>query len=279
MSNDKKDSSSSHRASPLTALATRIREIAKFYYGPPLQAIADELDTLAHSMQEKDDQGSSDPRSVATPTVEQFSWLFGVGDYEHQAAKYWRNADEGITASMLREAAVLRREVERLSQPLIGDRSAVGRTETNDPSIPTADALAGYRAALERLPVHVMPDLGQNPDTFPAAGEYVRVEDLRAALPVPALAPQMTDQLGSHFVAAGPVIVGCMAKDSREALELAMERWSKHHAAREPKPDDLVYSFAYWLFRWSGIVTSVDLNAPENPWSDPRPRQAPIVER
>ena len=79
--------------------------------------------------------------------------------------------------------------------------------------------------------------------------------------------PEGTQELGSRFASVGPVTIGCMAKDSRDALDLAMERWRKHAAEREREPDDPVYSFAYWLFRWSGIVTGVNLDAPENPWT------------
>jgi len=77
-----------------------------------------------------------------------------------------------------------------------------------------------------------------------------------------------SQKLGSRVVSVGPVYIGCMAKDSREALDLAMERWRKQQA-RIPPTDDPVYQFAYWLLRWSGIVTGVNLDAPENPWPKP----------
>lgn len=93
------------------------------------------------------------------------------------------------------------------------------------------------------------------------------VEDARIGNPSAPIERPRAQELGSRFVSAGPVTIGCMAPDSREALDLAMERWRKHDAAREPKSDDPVYSFAYWLFRWSGIVTGVNLDAPENPWT------------
>lgn len=75
-----------------------------------------------------------------------------------------------------------------------------------------------------------------------------------------------TQDLGSRVLEVAPEIgIACMAKDSRSALDLAMERW-RLQSARIPVPDDPVYSFAYWLFRWSGLVTGVNLNAPENPF-------------
>lgn len=75
------------------------------------------------------------------------------------------------------------------------------------------------------------------------------------------------------MVQVGQVSIACMAPDSRDALDLAMERWAKHLEGRQDNlPKDDVYSFAYWLFRWSGIVTGVDLNAPESPLKLPDPR-------
>lgn len=73
-------------------------------------------------------------------------------------------------------------------------------------------------------------------------------------------------ELGSRVVTVGPVSIACMAPHSREALDLAMERWEKSIAGRDTPPEDPVYSFAYWLFRWSGIVTGVNLDTPENPF-------------
>ena len=76
--------------------------------------------------------------------------------------------------------------------------------------------------------------------------------------------------LGSRVVDVTPEIgLACMARDSRAALDLAMARWRSHpRNAGEHVPDDPIYSFAYWLFRWSGIVTGVNLDAPEHPWAE-----------
>lgn len=73
----------------------------------------------------------------------------------------------------------------------------------------------------------------------------------------------MSQELGSHVIEVGPVRLSCMAVDSRAALDMAMERWEKSIAGRSIPVEDRAYSFAYWLFRWSGIITGVDLNAPE----------------
>lgn len=53
------------------------------------------------------------------------------------------------------------------------------------------------------------------------------------------------------------IILGCMKQEAREDMEKALEEWSKHVKDRKENslpPEDPVYSFAYWLFRWSGIV-------------------------
>src|SRR5690348_8327999 len=64
---------------------------------------------------------------------------------------------------------------------------------------------------------------------------------------------------GSSFVQVGTVLIGCMDPDYRATLDEAMEEWRAHLASRErdgfPMPEDHVYAFAYWLFRWSGLVT------------------------
>lgn len=69
-----------------------------------------------------------------------------------------------------------------------------------------------------------------------------------------------------------------MAPDSRDAMELALERWRKHVAEMQQRTgyvsDDPVYGFAYWLFRWSGIVAAVDLKAAENPFLPSPPTTA-----
>lgn len=59
---------------------------------------------------------------------------------------------------------------------------------------------------------------------------------------------------GSRIVHAGPISIGCMAPEARELMDLALKEWRKHCEGRTRQPDDPVYSFAYWLFRWSGLV-------------------------
>jgi hypothetical protein len=83
--------------------------------------------------------------------------------------------------------------------------------------------------------------------------------------------PTATDGFqGSRFVSIGAVAIAAMGPDARDAMDLAIARFDAHlDRLREGgmQPTDRVYSFAYWLFRWSGIVTGVNLKAPENPWS------------
>jgi len=63
---------------------------------------------------------------------------------------------------------------------------------------------------------------------------------------------------GSRVVSVNQHIqIGCMSVEARELLDIAIEKWQEHVAGiKEWKPDyeESVYSFAYWLFRWSGLV-------------------------
>ncbi len=70
----------------------------------------------------------------------------------------------------------------------------------------------------------------------------------------------MKDLPGNHrIVEAGNVSIGCMDPKARDLLDRAMEEWEKH---KEGLPKELggkpyrpgVYAFAYWLFRWRGLV-------------------------
>jgi hypothetical protein len=166
----------------LTALATRIRAAAGLikmiadselleHVTPNLKAIADELDTLAHPAKEKDDQMLADPRSVATPIIFEAdgpTWKLDSGLIIRllSEARLKLAPDGTVLYAIDGERVVV--GVDKIDNdtrggwlgygvlvgaalpphPLIGDRSAVGRTDTNDPSILPADALAGYRAAL-----------------------------------------------------------------------------------------------------------------------------------
>lgn len=55
----------------------------------------------------------------------------------------------------------------------------------------------------------------------------------------------------------GPVTLGCMDPDARDLMDRALKEFEKHTAEmREMKPGyrQSVYGFAYWLFRWSGLI-------------------------
>jgi hypothetical protein len=272
MSNDHKDLSN-HRA--LTALATRIREMVavRNVKWRELTAIADELDTLAHLTEKL---GSSE---LEAPITDERMGNF----FDALADSVEAMTDEELAEECREQGTTLEAEAARVKAAIAATvrkhhdtRVRVSATASTDDVSRAAgvgepvdvafypvsdsheqpgasveasapDALAGYRAALERLPVHVMPDLGQNPDTFPAAGEYVRVEDLRAALPVPALAPQETPQ---------------EAKAADEAFHALM--------THEPEPED---------DQTSPPRSQLKYRKANQASSDPRPRQAPLVER
>lgn len=64
---------------------------------------------------------------------------------------------------------------------------------------------------------------------------------------------------GSKFTHVGPITVGCISPEARDLLDRVMEEYAVFYDEmdlnRRPRatPDD-VYSFAYWLIRWSGLV-------------------------
>ncbi len=70
----------------------------------------------------------------------------------------------------------------------------------------------------------------------------------------------LKDLPGNHLIATmGNLSVACMDPEARDLLDRAIEAWEKHkeglptELGGEPyRPD--VYAFAYWLFRWSGLV-------------------------
>lgn len=55
------------------------------------------------------------------------------------------------------------------------------------------------------------------------------------------------------------IAIGCISPEARDLLDRTMEEWKKH---KKQLPKTLmgkryrpgVYSFAYWLIRWSGLV-------------------------
>lgn len=52
------------------------------------------------------------------------------------------------------------------------------------------------------------------------------------------------------------IVLTCMDPEYRAAMDAALERWQHHRAEIEKihPIDDELYSFAYWLFRYSGLV-------------------------
>ena len=63
----------------------------------------------------------------------------------------------------------------------------------------------------------------------------------------------------SRTLRAGAVAISCMAPEARDCLDAVMEQWREHWARipeshRMPDPA-AVYGFAYWLLRYSGLVT------------------------
>lgn len=69
--------------------------------------------------------------------------------------------------------------------------------------------------------------------------------------------PVVSQNGNSRVLTVGNVSIGCMLPEARELLDVAMERYKEHRANVEKSgyvSDDQVYSFAYWLFRWSGLI-------------------------
>lgn len=50
------------------------------------------------------------------------------------------------------------------------------------------------------------------------------------------------------------LVMASMKYEYREAMEHALKQWQEHLAKRDKPPQDEVYSFAYWLYRWSDLV-------------------------
>lgn len=72
---------------------------------------------------------------------------------------------------------------------------------------------------------------------------------------IPELSAPRGIDLGNSIVRhVGRVSIACMAPEARELLDRAMAAWAEFDAQRDPKPRDPVYAFAYWLFRWSGLI-------------------------
>ena len=52
------------------------------------------------------------------------------------------------------------------------------------------------------------------------------------------------------------VIMSCISEEARKSLEIILVEWVKHNQKRLkkfPGKRATIYSFAYWLIRWSGL--------------------------
>lgn len=50
------------------------------------------------------------------------------------------------------------------------------------------------------------------------------------------------------------VSIAAMSPDAHELLETALEDWSEHKRELPAENRESVFSFAYWLFRYSGLI-------------------------
>jgi hypothetical protein len=78
-------------------------------------------------------------------------------------------------------------------------------------------------------------------------------------------APAGSSGLSTQTRQIGSITLCCMAPDYRDCLDAAMDGWMKHKAklpkkvmGKHYRPG--VYAFAYWLIRWSGLVTPCNEN-------------------
>lgn len=64
---------------------------------------------------------------------------------------------------------------------------------------------------------------------------------------------------GSVFREIGSgITLGCISLEASDFLDRAMTEWHKHmKSIKETNPnwEESVYGFAYWLARWSGLIT------------------------
>lgn len=49
-----------------------------------------------------------------------------------------------------------------------------------------------------------------------------------------------------------------ISPEARDLLDMAIEQWDEHKKALPPDCQESVYSFAYWLIRYSGLVQPAD---------------------
>ena len=71
--------------------------------------------------------------------------------------------------------------------------------------------------------------------------------------------PKELADSNSRFVEpARGVMLGCMDPVARDLMDCALEKYAehcreiRHHTKKNHRGS--VYSFAYWLFRWSGLI-------------------------
>jgi hypothetical protein len=62
-------------------------------------------------------------------------------------------------------------------------------------------------------------------------------------------------EAGTIIRRVGPVAIMCMDPDARDALDEAVEAYGTFKGLTHDEIIDTgIYSFAYWLFRYSGLV-------------------------
>jgi hypothetical protein len=52
--------------------------------------------------------------------------------------------------------------------------------------------------------------------------------------------------------------ISMMRFEYREAMDKTLEQWEEHKKSLPIPPKDEVYSFAYWLYRYSGLIKPVE---------------------
>lgn len=68
---------------------------------------------------------------------------------------------------------------------------------------------------------------------------------------------------GSRNIEVGNVTIGCISPEARDLLDTIMAEWEQYNRDRLklfPGKRASIYSFAYWLVRWSGLVQPATSN-------------------
>ena len=69
---------------------------------------------------------------------------------------------------------------------------------------------------------------------------------------------------GTREVRVGPVVLRCMSAEARDLMDRALAGYAAFKSVSEDRlvgnhvGDPSVCSFAYWLFRYSGLVRGVE---------------------